>query len=62
MISYKQAKLQNTFCECDECLNTYSEEDENGFWEVCASCELPIEDSYVYEGGDYLQRMMLRDD
>ena len=62
MITYKTAKLQKNFCPCEECINTYTEEDETGFWEVCAACGLPIEGSFVLEGGDYLQSMMLGDE
>lgn len=62
MISYKRAKIEKLFCRCEECVETYSEEDESGFWEVCARCNLPVEDSYVLEGGDYLQAMMLGDE
>lgn len=62
MITYKEAKLRNTFCSCEECVNSYREEDETGFWEVCDRCKLPIMDSFVLEGGDYLQSMMLGDE
>ena len=62
MITYKEAKKKKTFCRCDDCLSTYTEEDETGFWAVCAVCSLPIEDSFVLEGGDYLQSMMLGDE
>ncbi len=62
MITYKEAKKRHAFCQCEECLLTFTEEDETGFWEVCAACSLPIEDSFVLEGGDYLQSMMLGDE
>ena len=62
MISYRLAKLKNRFCQCDECIDTCQEEDETGFWAVCMRCGLPIEDSFVLEGGDYLQSMMLGDE
>jgi len=62
MITYKEAKRRNAFCQCDECVNTYPAEDESGFWEVCGQCGLPIRDSFVLEGGDYLQAMMLGDE
>ena len=62
MISYKTAKRTNRFCLCEECLELYSEEDENGFWEVCARCNLPVEGSYVYDGTDYLQGIMSSDE
>ena len=61
-ITYKAAKARAAFCQCDECINTYSEEDETGFWDVCTKCQLPIEGSFVLEGGDYLQSMMLGDE
>ena len=51
MITYREAKKKSAFCRCEECLSTYTEEDETGFWEVCAVCSLPIEDSFVLEGG-----------
>ena len=59
MITYKEAKRNNAFCQCDDCLSTYTEEDETGSWAVCAACSLPIEGSFVMEGGDYLQSLML---
>ena len=62
MITYKEAKKKSAFCRCDDCLSTYTEEDETGFWEVCAACGFPIEDSFVLDGGDYLQSMMLGDE
>ena len=61
-ISYKEARKRELFCACEECLESFREEDETGFWEVCARCGLPIEDSFVLEGGDYLQSMMLGDE
>ena len=61
-MTYKEARRKNTFCRCEDCLSSYPEEDETGFWEVCAECGLPIEGSFVLEGGDYLQSMMLGDD
>jgi len=62
MITYKEAKKRHAFCQCEECVNTYCEEDETGFWEVCQRCTLPVEGSFVHTGGDYLQGVMLSDE
>ncbi|WP_187115127.1 hypothetical protein [Clostridium tyrobutyricum] len=36
------------FCKCKNRPSVYSEEDDWGYWLVCAQCRKPIEDSYTY--------------
>lgn len=62
MISYRLAMEKRKICRCEDCVDTFQEEDETGFWAVCARCGLPVEDSFVPDCGDYLQSIMLGDE
>ena len=48
MITYREALNQNKFCKCQEIASIHVEQDEWGYWSVCNTCGLPIEDTYEY--------------
>lgn len=36
------------YCDCENCSSVYTDDDEWGHWDVCCTCNKPIEGTYVY--------------